>query len=331
LMMLLVQTNLVLPNTIAQTTPSAPEFTVKYADNSYYIPPTYGIDQYTGKNVTVKEGYTVNGKNLVFTIINQPFTPYNDSSGNNNGLYYNFRYKGHSGTQWSYYPFGLNERTVMSYNGQSWGSGDLSPEYPASSADKTVISIALQILDIRDAPDGSPIDCQVQAMEGHIDVEVTGLIAGDYYNFIGQSSGWSNTQTVTISNPLQISVMSPQAKNYSASDVPLNFTVNTPVSQIRYSLDGQENVTIAGNTILTDLSNGMHNVTVYVNDTYGNTGKSETISFTIAVPEPETEPFPTTLVMAASGASAIAIGVGLLVYFKKRRNELGNQEVKQVS
>lgn len=29
--------------------PSVPEFTVKYVDNSYDVPPTYGIDQYTGE------------------------------------------------------------------------------------------------------------------------------------------------------------------------------------------------------------------------------------------------------------------------------------------
>jgi len=36
--------------------PSAPEFTVKYVDNSYDLPPTYGIDEYTGQNVTKDQG-----------------------------------------------------------------------------------------------------------------------------------------------------------------------------------------------------------------------------------------------------------------------------------
>ncbi len=29
--------------------PSIPEFTLKFLDNSYDVPPTYGIDPYTGK------------------------------------------------------------------------------------------------------------------------------------------------------------------------------------------------------------------------------------------------------------------------------------------
>jgi hypothetical protein len=47
-----------------------------------------------------------------------------------------------------------------------------------------------------------------------------------------------------------------------------------------YSLDGQENVTIAGNTNLTGLSHGAHFVTVYANDTADNMGSSDTVHFT---------------------------------------------------
>jgi ABC-type Na+ efflux pump permease subunit len=54
----------------------------------------------------------------------------------------------------------------------------------------------------------------------------------------------------------------------------------------------------------------MQTVTVYANNTYGFTGASETVTFTIAT-------FPTTLV-AASIILAAIIGAGLLVYFKKQ-------------
>jgi hypothetical protein len=93
----------------------------------------------------------------------------------------------------------------------------------------------------------------------------------------------------------------------------LVFTVNKPVVWLGYSLDGQENVTINGNTILSRLSNGLHNVTVYAEDSFGNMGTSDTVSFSVEVP------FPTALVAAASAISA-TIGVGLLVYFRKRRH-----------
>ena len=85
-----------------------------------------------------------------------------------------------------------------------------------------------------------------------------------------------------------------------------------------YSFDGQDNVTIDGNITLYGLSSGLHNLTVYAKDTYGNIGASETINFTIAKETPE--PFPTAIVATASGASVAVIGVGLFVYFRKRNH-----------
>jgi hypothetical protein len=116
--------------------------------------------------------------------------------------------------------------------------------------------------------------------------------------------------------PPNIAILSPEPKAYNTSDVPLDFTVNETASQITYSLDGQENVTAAGNMTLTRLSNGAHNVTVYAADEAGNMGASETVTFTVAVPEP----FPTVPVAAASVAAVAVVALGLLVYFKKRKH-----------
>ena len=76
-------------------------------------------------------------------------------------------------------------------------------------------------------------------------------------------------------------------------------------------------MTITGNTALNGLSNGEHNVTVYVQDYMGNIGASETILFIVKEPEPE--PFPATLITTAIVSVAV-VGIGLLVYFKKRKN-----------
>jgi hypothetical protein len=46
---------------------------------------------------------------------------------------------------------------------------------------------------------------------------------------------------------------------------------------------------------------------------------SETINFTVALPEPASMPFPTLPVAVAFGASVAAVTVGSLVYWKKRR------------
>lgn len=115
----------------------------------------------------------------------------------------------------------------------------------------------------------------------------------------------------------RISVQSPENKTYdtayNATDVPLNFTVSESVSQIIYSLDGQDNVTVAGNATLTGLLDGEHNITVYATDIAGNIGASETIYFSV------TAPFPTILV-AASALSLTLAGAGLAFYFKKRNH-----------
>jgi len=116
------------------------------------------------------------------------------------------------------------------------------------------------------------------------------------------------------STPPNVSFLSAE-KAYTPSEFPLNFTVNEAVCKITYVLDGQENVTVAGNTTLANLPYGEHNVTVYATDNVGNIG-SETIIFTIA--EPEAEPFPTTMVIAPI-ASVAVVGVGLLVYFRRRK------------
>lgn len=114
-----------------------------------------------------------------------------------------------------------------------------------------------------------------------------------------------------------VKILSPVNELYDTSNIPLEFMIDEPASQISYSIDGQENVTIIGNTTLTGLPSGYHNITVYATDEIGNTGKSETICFTIEVPEPQH--IPITLVIA-SIITAVVIGVGMLLYFKKRKH-----------
>jgi len=124
-----------------------------------------------------------------------------------------------------------------------------------------------------------------------------------------------NEQYIPIgySAPPEIKIVSPENQTYNESSVPLVFTVNKPVNWLGYSLDGQDNVTITGNATLSELANGLHNITVYARDEFENTGASETISFSVEVP------FPTTLVAAASAATIAVVGAVLLLYFRKRK------------
>jgi hypothetical protein len=89
--------------------------------------------------------------------------------------------------------------------------------------------------------------------------------------------------------------------------------VSETTAWIKYSLDGQANVTITGNTILTGLAEGSHSITVYAEDLDGFSSMSETVIFTISEnAEPtQTESFPITWI---AGVIVIVIGAALLIY-----------------
>ena len=134
----------------------------------------------------------------------------------------------------------------------------------------------------------------------------------DHYPLIKPSNISVYLQKTT---PPKTALLSPVNQVFNESSIPLIFTVDKQVNWIGYSLDGQDNVTISGNTTITDLLNGLHNVTVYARDEFDNMGASETIYFSVDLPEP----FPTALVIVSITSVAV-VGVGLLIYFKKRKH-----------
>jgi parallel beta-helix repeat protein len=119
--------------------------------------------------------------------------------------------------------------------------------------------------------------------------------------------------------PPKIAILSPVNQAYNETSVPLFFTVDKQVNWIGYSLDGKQNVTITGNVTIANIPNGLHSITVYANDTYGNMGASETITFRVKLPES----FPIATVVAVLGASAVVIaGAGLVIYFRKCKRQV---------
>ena len=149
-------------------------------------------------------------------------------------------------------------------------------------------------------------------VEGHGDYTKTVSIPQEYP--WDPSTGtvcyyWSSRVECTVyfvvdTVPPQVSVLDLDNKAFSVSEVPLDFIINETTSKIIYSLDGQENVTITGNTTLTGLSSGAHALTVYAADEAGNVGSSQIISFSIVL-------FPTEVVLA----SVIIIPVVVLAVF----------------
>jgi len=172
---------------------------------------------------------------------------------------------------------------------------------------------------------------------------------------------------------MTVDIHSPQNGTYAAQPVLVNFSAQlnnafgrlsewrNSVSGFFYVLDGQNmsssgaqieetNLTgvdyashyaynYSGQTNLTDLTVGSHNITVYYGVFYENSdiivynaSWSATSQFYVVTatpspdptsypePTPVTEPFPTTLVATASGISMAVVGASLLFYFKKRKH-----------
>lgn len=173
--------------------PSVPEFTVELIDSSYDVPTTYFINRYTGEPVVTQEGYNVENKTIQLTIRNQPQMV-------SRGYYYNVRVKEHFAENWKYLfpsmysPKMLDsEFTTVSFSSSGgafhgvWGSSF-------------------------EAPSVGELDFQVQAFVGYVDYHIDG------WTFETVESGWSDTQTLTISEsqaPTPEPTSTPEANLFS--------------------------------------------------------------------------------------------------------------------
>lgn len=190
-------------------------------------------------------------------------------------------------------------------------------------------------------PGSDPVDQTIDFLQYNF--SVTGIPVGKHWLNITANGGggfrenetdysFSLQRTISVkfsvstspfislrTNPI-ITFPSFQNATFTNSSFPLNFTVDHPVSEMAYCLDGQDTVSTSGNTTLTGLSNGQHNVTVYATDELGNVDASDTLFFNVNAQEFPVVPFPTEIVAATSGASVAIIGIGLLIYFKKRKH-----------
>lgn len=118
-----------------------------------------------------------------------------------------------------------------------------------------------------------------------------------------------------------ITIVSPENETYAADAVPLTFALTLALSSslwIGYSMDGKANVTITGNTTLSDLSTGPHCIIIYAIDAAGYTVASETIYFTIETAQPSLVSFPFEWIAVAIAAVIAVAGIIVLVLYRKR-------------
>jgi hypothetical protein len=202
--------------------PSIPEFTVKILDHSYYVPPTYTTDPYTGTKTMTHEAYIAQNGTIEVAIKSQKFTQYYDSENNLVRLYLRVEYKGHFALEWTYYPG--NDGFYANYSQYSVASDFGSTfirfgfgEYTFGGEDRTIDtppSIG--------GPSGGQIDFKVEAFIGYSTRMQYDSIFGQKSNdvYTGESSGWSNTQTITIPETTNTSLNpSPTVPEFSSAIV----------------------------------------------------------------------------------------------------------------
>ena len=87
--------------------------------------------------------------------------------------------------------------------------------------------------------------------------------------------------------PPTLYILSPENKTYPSNNIQLTFTVSRPTMWIGYSLDEQANVTVSGDTTLSELTEGVHSIKVFVNDTFGNLASSDMVYFSVDTTPPK--------------------------------------------
>lgn len=202
--------------TIAQSIPkpSVPEFTLKFEPLTYYVPPIYETNPYTGENDTIQEGSHVENDSIIVTIKNQPFSY--SSNGLTYHMYYNIRIKPRFAENWTeLYPLTKQPNSPYDWDNESWSySIYLFPKYQLqSNSNYTVLSYALEDLlqylwryPFLDTDSDVQLDFQVEAIVGHdsqlwyIEHALAPEYGGHYELAIefDETSGWSETQTVII-------------------------------------------------------------------------------------------------------------------------------------
>jgi hypothetical protein len=166
--------------------PAVPEFTLELVDHSYDVPSstTTTIDPYTGEQtITTQQGYHVINRTIEVAIKNQQFTPYLIDNQRMVYLFYNVSYKGHYEEGWKYHPSG-------SYARDSTAATSIQQ----SASDYTIVQFK--------APSEGKMDFRVQAQIGYYNysqlfISVPGA-PFTILTFIGEVSGWSEPQTITI-------------------------------------------------------------------------------------------------------------------------------------
>jgi hypothetical protein len=205
--------------------PSVPEFTVRYADDSYYMQPTYGTDPYSGKTVKIGGDFMVYNKTIEVTVISQSFTPYTFNDGTPHSVYlrWDIAFKGHYGDDWS-----------ISSQSPNWNESSKVIAF-GLGMESSDHYISQGHMDIPTANQGDQIDFKVRARIGY-DIFIPDPLRSGFYNegtleFHGETSEWSNIQTITIGGVNNSNTPNPTSTPTSPTTSPITSTpTSTPIA-----------------------------------------------------------------------------------------------------
>ncbi len=197
--------------------PAVPQFTVKLIDSSYDIAASNSTDPYTGQTITQPSQH-IEARTIEIKIKNEAFTPFEVKLGTSNWTayyQYNIRWKGHFEKDW---------HDLFSASNGYLGRDSESPEtvFAPQGEYSSTEGLQMHIQGMYTTfPPNSTLEFQVQAMIGFVHREVSAIPSGGWM-FTGETSDWSPTQTLTItdssnstSTPTQQPSASPTAPELS--------------------------------------------------------------------------------------------------------------------
>jgi hypothetical protein len=216
-------------------------------------------------------------------------------------------------------PLTYNDSSSQGFQMIAQENGYIQLPELSNGSHQLTINIEADLNDYRGAnPPGAPFK---QTAPDSANWVATWVDTVDFMINSNKSAQPVSTSTLYKHSAPSISNLSIENTTYNTTNIPLNFTVDTNISQAAYSLDGKDNVTLAGNSTLTNLLIGAHNLTVYAWDDAGNVGVSQTINFTVAkvmsASTQDSEPFPIASIIAVIVAFAIGGALTFLFFFKK--------------
>jgi hypothetical protein len=195
-------------------TPSVPEFSVQLVGPPYLKPTTYQLDQSTGQ-IVANIGYSNEFSAVELTIKNQPlvFDYSNIHLIGAFGFYYNIQIKPHS----------YSGDWIDIYHAWDYGYG------VPSNSEYTDLSFSIEGQMGVGVLAGTQIDIHVQAMIGEIGRD--GRYIPAPWVFRGETSAWSNTQTISI-----------------PANIPLSFTSPSPTSSLNPTIMSTSTPTTTNST-----------------------------------------------------------------------------------